>query len=33
MEVAPDFIDNQCLTRFTNKAIEWMSGKAASAKA
>lgn len=24
-EVAPDFIDNQCLTRFTDKAIEWMS--------
>ncbi len=23
MEVAPDFIVNQCLTRFTNKAIEW----------
>lgn len=33
MEVAPDFIDNQCLTRFTDKAIEWMSGKAALAKA
>ena len=32
MEVAPDFIDNQCLTRFTNKVIEWMSGKAAAAK-
>lgn len=32
MEVAPDFIDNQCLTRFTDKAIEWMSGKADSAK-
>ena len=28
MEVAPDFIDNQCLTRFTDKAIEWMQGKA-----
>ena len=24
MEVAPDFIDDQCLTRFTDKAIEWM---------
>lgn len=33
MEVAPDFIDNQCLTRFTGKAIEWMQGKAADAKA
>lgn len=33
MEVAPDFIDSQCLTRFTDKAIEWMSGKADDAKA
>ncbi len=33
MEIAPDFIDNQCLTRFTNKAIEWMQGKAADSKA
>ncbi len=32
MEVAPDFIDNQCLTRFTDKAIEWMQGKAEAAK-
>jgi len=32
MEVAPDFIDNQCLTRFTDKAIEWMGGKAGEAK-
>lgn len=32
MEVAPDFIDNQCLMRFTDKAIEWMSGKADAAK-
>ncbi|MFT5525158.1 MAG: arylsulfatase A [Pirellulaceae bacterium] len=32
MEVAPDFIDNQCLTRFTDKAIEWMKGKANDAK-
>ena len=32
MEVAPDFIDNQCLTRFTNKAIEWMSNKATAAE-
>ena len=32
MEVAPDFIDNQCLTRFTDKAIEWMQGKRESAK-
>ena len=27
IEVAPDFIDNQCLTRFTDKAIDWMQAK------
>lgn len=27
IEVAPDFIDNQCLTRFTDKAIQWMKSK------
>lgn len=32
MEVAPDFIDNQCLTRFTDKAIEWMETKSTAAK-
>ncbi len=32
MEVAPDFIDNECLTRFTDKAIAWMQGKEASAR-
>ncbi len=32
MEIAPDFIDNQCLTRFTDKAIDWMRGKAQEAK-
>jgi len=32
MEIAPDFTDNQCLTRFTDKAIEWMQGKTAQAK-
>ncbi|MEN8829155.1 MAG: arylsulfatase [Lentimonas sp.] len=31
-EIAEDFIDNQCLTRFTDKAIEWMEGKTADAK-
>ncbi len=31
-EIAPDFIDNQCLTRFTDKAIEWMDGKVSDAK-
>ena len=32
MEVAEDFIDNQCLTRFTDKAIEWLDEKSADAK-
>lgn len=32
MEVAPDFVDNQCLTRFTDKAIEWMRGKSDEAR-
>ena len=27
LEIAPDFIDSQCLTRFTDKAIEWMSDR------
>ncbi|CAA6679916.1 MULTISPECIES: arylsulfatase [unclassified Lentimonas] len=31
-EIAPDFIDNQCLTRFTDKAIEWMADQTADAK-
>jgi len=31
-EIASDFVDNQCLTRFTDKAIEWMRGKAGDAK-
>lgn len=30
--VAPNYIDNQCLTRFTDKAIEWMKSKAEEAK-
>lgn len=30
--IAPDFIDEECLTRFTDKAIEWMKGKTAEAK-
>ncbi|MDF7808062.1 arylsulfatase [Pontiellaceae bacterium B12219] len=29
-EIAEDFVDNQCLTRFTDKAIEWMEGQQAS---
>ena len=31
-EIAEDFIDNQCLTRFTDKAIQWLDGKVADAK-
>ena len=33
MEIAPDFVDNLCLTRFTDKAIEWIKSKADEAKA
>ena len=32
LEVAPDFIDNQCLTKFTDKAIQWMESKTNDAK-
>ena len=32
LEIAPDFIDNQCLTRFTDKAIQWMEGKVDDSK-
>ncbi len=32
LEIAPDFVDNQCLTRFTDKAIEWMQGKVEDSK-
>ena len=28
LEIAPDFVDAQCLTRFTDKAIEWIKGRA-----
>lgn len=27
MEVAPDFVDNECLERFTNEAIVWLKEK------
>ena len=33
IEVARDFVDTECLQRFVDKSIEWMSGKAESAKA
>ena len=32
-EIASDFVDNQCLTRFTDKALAWMETKVADAKA
>jgi len=32
MEVAPDFVDGECLTRFTDKAIKWINGRAADAR-
>ena len=31
-EIAEDFVDDQCLTRFTDKAIQWIDGKVADAK-
>src|SRR6056297_2380742 len=33
LEVAPDFIDSECLTRFTDRAIDWIEGQATAAKA
>ncbi len=30
MEVAPDFVDSECLTRFTDKSIEWIQGHTAA---
>ena len=32
LEVAPDFVDIECLDRFTVKAIEWIEGKAEGAR-
>ncbi|NIP98236.1 MAG: sulfatase-like hydrolase/transferase, partial [Akkermansiaceae bacterium] len=32
MEVAPDFVDRACLTRFTDRAIKWIEGKAEDAR-
>jgi arylsulfatase A len=32
LEVAPDFVDVECLDRFTTKSIEWMEGKAEAAR-
>lgn len=32
IEIAPDFVDSQCLTRFTDKAIAWMNSRASEAR-
>jgi arylsulfatase A len=32
LEIAPDFVDSECLTRFTDKAIEWIEGKVDDAR-
>lgn len=32
MEVAPDFVDGECLTRFTDKAITWVKDHATAAR-
>ena len=32
MEVAPDFVDGECLTRFTDKALAWIKTRAAAAR-
>ncbi|NNE01317.1 MAG: arylsulfatase [Pirellulaceae bacterium] len=32
LEVAPDFVDAECLTRFTDKAMEWMVEKSEDAR-
>lgn len=32
LEVAPDFVDSECLTRFTDQAITWVKGKAETAR-
>jgi arylsulfatase A len=32
IEIAPDFVDRECLTRFTDKAIAWTKEQAAAAR-
>ncbi|MGI9470305.1 MAG: sulfatase family protein [Rubripirellula sp.] len=32
LEIAPDFVDSECLTRFTDKAIEWITSQAEDAR-
>lgn len=32
LEIAPDFVDSECLTRFTDKAIQWIQQHAQAAR-
>lgn len=32
LEIAPDFVDSECLTRFTDQAIRWIESKAEDAR-
>ncbi len=32
LEIAEDFVDSECLTRFTDRAIEWIKGKSSGAR-
>ncbi len=32
LEIAEDFVDSECLTRFTDKAIEWVEGNSEAAR-
>lgn len=32
LEIAPDFVDSECLTRFTDKAIEWIESRSEDAR-
>ena len=32
LEIAPDFVDAECLTRFTDKAIDWIQAQATAAR-
>ncbi|MCP4508503.1 MAG: arylsulfatase [Fuerstiella sp.] len=32
LETAPDFVDSECLTRFTDRAIDWVQSKAQAAR-
>ena len=32
LEVAPDFVDIECLDRFTSQALKWLDGRAADAR-